>query len=112
MEKTVRFTHLGETYEMTEQEIEAAFRYQLRRYKEADAKYQIDQFIYGDDPGCLSSMARQIQEGYFKGRYGMEAAEVYKMIDKFIDRFEKTDSCNVDENTTWENAIHDVLTGE
>ena len=112
MEKTVRFTHLGEIYEMTEQQIEAAFRYQLRQYMKADAKYQLDQFIYGDDPDCLNSMARQIQEDDFKDRYGMDASEAYKLIDKILDRYDKVESCDVDENTTWQNAIREVLTEE
>lgn len=46
MEKTVRFTHHGKTYEMTEDQIEAAFRYQERQYRKEDAKYQLDEFVY------------------------------------------------------------------
>lgn len=112
MEKTVRFTHLGETYEMTEQQIEAAFRYQTRQYMKEDAKSQIDQFIYGDDPANLSQIDREMQEEYFKGQYGMDATEAYKLIDKILDRYDKVESCDVDENTTWQNAIREVLTEE
>lgn len=112
MEKTVRFTHLGETYEMTEQQIEAAFRYQLRQYMKEDAKSQLDQFIYGDDPDNLSQIDRETQENFFKGMYCMDATEAYKLIDKILDRYDKVESCDVDENTTWQNAIREVLTEE
>lgn len=108
----IKFTHLGVEYEMSEQQIEAAFYYQLRQHMKVDAKCQLDQFIYGDDPDCLNSTARQIQEDDFKDRYGMDASVAYMLVDKIIDRYDKTESCDVDENTTWENAIRDVLTGE
>ena len=108
----IKFTHLGVEYEMTEQQIEAAFRYQTEQYRKADAKYQLDEFIYGDDPACLSQIDRETQEDFFKCRYKMDAADAYGLLDKFLDRFDKTESCNVDENTTWQNAIRSVLTGE
>lgn len=108
----IKFTHLGVEYEMTEQQIEAAFRYQTEQYRRADARYQLDQFIYGDDPGCLNSMDRQIQEDEFKERYGIDAAEAYELIDKIVDRFYKNESCDKEENTVWQDSIREVLTGQ
>lgn len=108
----IKFTHLGVEYEMTEQQIEAAFRFQERRYRMADARYQLDEFIYGDDPGCLSYFDREYQEESFWERYGMYPAEAYTMLDKILDRFEKNESCDKEENTVWQDSIREVLTGQ
>lgn len=42
----------------------------------------------------------------------MEAEDAYKLIDEILDRFDKMFSCEIPENTIWENAIRAVLTGE
>lgn len=112
MEKAVRFTYLGKTYEMTEEQIEAAFRYQERQYRKEDAKYQLDEFVYGCSPDELNAIDRQMQELSFRRWYKMEAADAYKLIDEILDRFDKIFSCEIPENTIWENAIRAVLTGE
>lgn len=112
MEKTVRFTHLGKTYEMTEDQIEAAFRYQERQYRRMDAESQLDEFIYGDNPGNLMRIDLEIQEKDFKERYEMEVADAYKLLDEIIDQFDKMFTCEIGENTIWQEAIRAVLTGE
>lgn len=108
----VKFTHLGLEYEMTEKQIEAAFRYQQMQYRRQDAKCQLDEFIYGGDPDEIKTIDREMSELYFKEQYGMNAADAYKKIDQIVWRFDGDDSCNVDENTTWQNAIRSVLTGK
>ena len=108
----IKFTHLGIEYEMTKQQIEAAFRYQTEQYRREDAKYQLDQFIYGDEPGNLSRIDRETQEDFFKGRYKMDVADAYTLIDKIVDRFYKNESCDKEENTVWQDSIREVLTGK
>lgn len=108
----IKFTHLGVEYEMTEQQIEAAFRYQTEQYRRADAKYQLDIFIYGDEPANLSQIDRETQEDFFKGRYKMDVADAYALIDKIVDRFYKNESCDKEENTVWQDSIREVLTGQ
>lgn len=108
----IKFTHLGVEYEMTEEQIEAAFRYQERQYRRMDAESQLDEFIYGDNPGNLMRIDREIQEMDFKEMYEMEVADAYELLDEIVDRFDKMFTCEIGENTIWQEAIRAVLIGE
>lgn len=105
------FSYQGKQYEMTDEQIEAAYYYRQRQNLEEDAKSQIDDFIYGVDPENLSYIDRQFQEAVFLERYHMNAADVYTKIDAIILRYQIGFDCNIDENSAWRNAIQSVLTG-
>lgn len=109
--KTRIFFHNGKRYEMTDEQIEAAYRFRERQFRYQDAKDQIDKFIYGIDPEALSHGDVEFQEMHFIEKYHMEPAEAYAKIEKIVARYEKDADCNVDENSRWENAIWSVLTG-
>lgn len=105
------FFHNGKRYEMTDEQIEAAYRFRERQFRYQDAKDQIEKFIYGIDPESLSHGDKEYQEMYFIEKFHMEPSEAYAKIDKIVARYEKIADSNVDENSLWENAIWSVLTG-
>ena len=78
------FKYLGKTYEMTLEEIQAAYRYQLYLYRCEDAQNALSQKYDDDSP-----------------EYRMCIDGLYRIINIFEDDFD----CNVDENTLWSNAI-------
>lgn len=105
----IKFTHLGVEYEMTAEEIEAAYRYQERQNRLLDAKRHYLLFVYGIDPDELEQLDLEYQEANFEEEYGFPVPEGYKMLDAFVDRYEDLFDCNVAENDTWRNAIEQEL---
>lgn len=108
--KYVWFYH-GKRYEMTDEQLEAAYRFRKRQYKMADAKCHLELFIYGDEPCTMSDFDIQYQEQDFLERYHMTPVEAFAKLEKIVSRFEKDADCNLDENAQWNNAIQNVLTG-
>jgi hypothetical protein len=106
---SVVFDHLGVFYEMTAEEIEAAYRYQQRQYRLEDAERQFLLFVYGCDPGELNHGELEYQEFDFEERYGVSVSDGLAMLDAFVDRYEDLMDCNVAENDTWRNAIQEEL---
>lgn len=107
----IEFEHLGVKYEMTAEQIEAAFRYQQRQYRRMDAKYQLMVFIYGEDFDGLPKVDRFYSEELFFDKYNMTAADAFTLLDIICDRFDKEERCDVDENSVWDYAISAVLNG-
>lgn len=105
----IKFTHLGVEYEMTAEQIEAAYRYQKRQNRKQDAERQFLDFVYGDDPNNLELIDLQTQENYFLEEYGFSVEDGLKMLDAFVDRYEDLFDCNADENATWHDAIEQEL---
>lgn len=103
------FFHNGKRYEMTDEQIEAAYRFRERQFRYLDAKDQLDKFIYGIDLAALSEEEIERQKCCFWNKYLMDPEEAYGKIDKIVARFEKDADCNVDENSRWESAILAVL---
>lgn len=49
--ETVTFEFEGKVYQMTSEEIEAAYRYREREYRQSDAEVAIEYFAFGsEDP--------------------------------------------------------------
>lgn len=106
------FFHNGKRYEMTDDQLEAAYRFRQRQYLYMDAKVHLGQFIYGVDPEALAEEEAERLEMEFMGKYRMMPSDAYSKIGKIVSRFEKDADCNVDENSRWENAITAILTGQ
>lgn len=106
----IRFSHLGVQYEMTTEQIEAAYRYQLHQYRLADAARQLSILAFGlDDPDELDENTRKEDEQTFLDTYGLSYEEAKDMLELFAERFEDDFDCNVDENSAWQNAITNCL---
>lgn len=106
---SIVFEHNGVIYEMTADEIEAAYRYQERMHRLADAKRHFLEFAYGCDPDELDHADREYQEFSFEEEHGFPISEGLLMLDEFVDRYEDLIDCNVAENDTWRNAIQEEL---
>ena len=108
--KYVWFYH-GKRYEMTDEQVEAAYRFRQRQYEMQDAKNQLAEFIYGDDPSTMSDFDIQYQEQDFLERYHITPAEAFNKLEKIVSRYDSDADSNLDENAQWRNAIQNVLTG-
>ena len=49
----VTFEYEGKVYQMTPEEIEAAYFYQERQYRKCDAEAAINAYVFGLDPEAL-----------------------------------------------------------
>ena len=107
----VVFTHEGKSFALTSEEIEAAYRYQQKQYRLQDAVNQLNIFIAGvsdpdwDDPDFAGDLKR------FEEIHGISYEKALEMAEDFLLAFESLADCNVDENTAWQDAIGNVLSG-
>lgn len=91
----VKSTTVNITYEMTEDQIEAAYRYQEAHYREMDAKRFIDErleWLDGD-------------KNAFEKEYGVSYDDAIEDIDYLASRFMDEFDCNVPENETWDEVL-------
>lgn len=108
----VNFEYDGVKYSMTEQEIEAAYRYQEHQYRLEDAKRQLNTLIFGCDDGSdFDDPEDEEAKRYFAEDYGIsyEEAGSEDMLEEYLRRFENRFDCDYDENSQWEAAIRAVL---
>lgn len=108
----VNFEHNGVKYAMTEQEIEAAYRYQERQYRLQDAKSHLNILVFGVDDGSdFDDPEDEENQRYFSENYGIsyEEATSEDMLKEYLRRFEDRFDCDHDENSQWEAAIRAVL---
>lgn len=109
MNETICLAYKGKVYEMTEEQIEAAYEYRKRQFLLDDAKRQLDDYIYGCDPDALSKWDKQFQDAVFLERNGFEPEVAYAKLEEIVRWYEQNGDCNVDENSAWQSAICDVL---
>lgn len=91
----VKSTTADITYEMTEDQIEAAYRYQEAHYREMDAKRFIDErleWLDGD-------------KNAFEKEYGVSYDDAIEDIDYLASRFMDEFDCNVPENEIWDEVL-------
>ena len=108
----IRFEYDSSEYALTEKEIEAAYRYQLRQHRLEDAKRNLSILAFNvDDAGCLTDAEVAAKKQDFERRYGvsLEDASAPDMLNEYLRRFENRFNCDYDENTQWEAAIEAVL---
>ena len=91
----VKSTTADITYEMTEDQIEAAYRYQEEHYREMDAKRFIDErleWLDGDKDA-------------FEKEYGVSYDDVIEDVDYLAGRCMDEFDCNVPENEIWDEVL-------
>ena len=111
-DNVVHFEHNGVKYAMTEQEIEAAYRYQEHQYRLEDAKRQLNTLVFGCDDGSdFDDPEDEQSKRYFAEDYGIsyDQAVSEDMLEEYLRRFEARFDCDYDENSQWEAAIRAVL---
>lgn len=108
----ITFQHNGKEYRLTADEIEAAYRYQERRYRLEDAKRQLNLFAFGlSDLDGVSEEDEAHYKADFQTAWGVsyEEASTPEMCEAYADKFEDSFDCNRNENDLWEAAIAEVL---
>lgn len=91
----VKSTTADITYEMTEDQIEAAYRYQEEHYREMDAKRFIDERLAWLDD----------DKDAFEKEYGVSYDDVIEDINYLAGRFMDEFDCNVPENEIWDEVL-------
>lgn len=105
----IRLKHDWKMYELSESVIEAAYRYQLNKYRLCDAKRQLMVLVFGDDDVNLESDYAKDEMKYFEEQYGLTFGESMGLLGDFVSAFEDALDCGLSENKQWENAITKVL---
>lgn len=82
----------GASYVMTEDQIEAAYRYQEHQYLIEDAKNQLE-----------------LNADWIEDRYGYSYNEIIGVAEELGKRFEESCDCNIPENETWNAVIEEYF---
>lgn len=106
--EVINFIHEGKRYSMTKEQIEAAYEYRQQQNRRDDAIRQFRCFVLGDEDLDDEDEWQAVTDA-FQNEYGIPYPDAYLYITDFVERFERLQDCNVDENATWENAIREVL---
>lgn len=88
----VKSTTTDVMYEMTEDQIEAAYRYQEHQYLIEDAKNQLE-----------------LNADWIEDRYGCSYDEIIGVAEKLAKRFEESYDCSIPENETWNAVIEEYF---
>lgn len=88
----VKSTTADITYEMTEDQIEAAYRYQEHQYLIEDAKNQLE-----------------LNVDWIEDRYGYSYDEIIGIAEELAKRFEESFDCSIPENETWNAVIEEYF---
>ena len=82
----------GKSWEMTPEQIEAAYRYKEHQYRISDAKNQIELNI-----------------DLIEEKYGCSYDEAIEYAEELVECFDENFDCNVPENEVWSNCITEVF---
>lgn len=108
--ETVTFEFEGKVYQMTREEIEAAYRYREREYRQSDAEVAIEYFAFGsEDPESMTDEEYKQAVDSFEEQYGVKYNDLMKRAPEIVDLFFQKQDCNIAENQTWEDTIVDVV---
>ena len=108
--ETVTFEFEGKVYQMTREEIEAAYRYREREYRQSDAEVAIEYFAFGsEDPESMTDAEYKQSVDSFEEQYGVKYNDLMKRAPEIVDLFFQKQDCNIAENQTWEDTIVDVV---
>lgn len=109
VKELVTFEHEGKVYQMTPEEIEAAYRYQERQYRKCDAEAAINTYVFGLDPEALDGDEYEEDVKDFEQLNGVKYADLMGRVSEIVGLFFQKQDCNVDENQTWSDAITDII---
>lgn len=92
--KIVVTSWTGKSWEMTPEQIEAAYRYREFQYRISDAKNQLE-----------------LNADWIEEKYGYSNDEAIEYAEELAERFQDDFDCNVPENEAWNNCIAEVFDG-
>lgn len=108
--ETVTFEFEGKVYQMTREEIEAAYQYREREYRQSDAEVAIEYFAFdSEDPESMTDAEYKQAVDSFEEQYGVKYNDLMKRAPEIVDLFFQKQDCNIAENQTWEDTIVDVV---
>lgn len=107
--ETVTFEFEDKVYQMTREEIEAAYRYREREYRQSDAEVALQCFVFGSDPEAMGDDECEQEIARFEESYGVKYADLLNSIPEIVGVFFQKQDCNVGENQIWEDAIMDII---
>lgn len=106
----IDFEYEGKAYQMTRDEIEAAYRYCEREYRQSDAEVAIEYFTFGSEgPESMTDAEYKQAVDSFEEQYGVKYNDLMKRAPEIADLFFQKQDCNIAENQTWEDTIADVV---
>lgn len=86
--KIVVTSWTGKSWEMTPEQIEAAYRYQENQFRIADAKNQLE-----------------LNADWIEEQYGYTYDEILEFAEELAERYHDNEDCNVSENDMWVSQI-------
>lgn len=108
--ETVTFEFEGKVYQMTREEIEAAYRYREQEYRTCDAEVALQYFSFGsEDPEFMEDEEYKQAVDSFEQQNGVKYDDLRASIPEIVGVFFQKQDCNIGENQTWEEAIADVI---
>ena len=78
----------GKSWEMTPEQIEAAYRYKERQYRIDDAYNQLE-----------------LNADWIEEKYGYSYNEIIEFSEELAERYHDNEDCNVSENDMWVSQI-------
>lgn len=78
----------GKSWEMTPEQIEAAYRYKEHQYRIEDAKNQLE-----------------LNADWIEEQYGYTYDEILEFAEELAERYHDNEDCNVSENDMWVSQI-------
>lgn len=102
----------GYVIELTDEELEKAFRFRDKQYMKDDAKRQLLDYFGLDiddyDEDELGDVQKVIDEK--GGTFNLEElADNDSVLEYLVEMFSEDQDCNAAENDTWQNIIEDYL---
>lgn len=82
----------GKSWEMTPEQIEAAYRYREFQYRISDAKNQLE-----------------LNAGWIEEKYGYSNDEAIEYAEELAERFQDDFDCNESENDAWIDRITEMF---
>lgn len=82
----------GKSWEMTPEQIEAAYRYKERQYRIDDALYQLE-----------------LNADWIEEEYGYSYNEIIEFSEELAERFQDYFDCNESENDAWSDRITEMF---
>lgn len=82
----------GKSWEMTPEQIEAAYRYKERQYRIEDAENQLE-----------------LNADWIQDEYGYSPDEIIEFSEGLVERFQDNFDCNKSENDAWVASITEMF---
>lgn len=109
MRELIEVRYNQNIFYMTPLQIEAAYRYQQKQYRLQDCRNHLEELAFGGPAEYIEECQENELRRTFFERYGVEYTDALNLLDEMLQRFEKRENCNIDENMIWETAITEVL---